>query len=335
MWEAMRRAELGDDVLGDDPTVMALEAKIAEMLGKPTACFVPSGTMANQTAIRALAEHGDEVVAHRDSHVVHYETGAVAALAGVQVFPLDGPGGLFDAKDVAAAVRPGDSHYPKTSLVIVENTHNRGGGTVWPQARFAEVCAAATAHGLRVHLDGARLFNACVAALCRPLEYTRHVDTVSVCFSKGLGTPAGSAVAGSVETIRRVRRFRKMFGGAMRQSGLLAAAAIHALDHHVERLAEDHANARRLAEGLAGVTGVRIDPAAVQTNMVFFELDRGAGGGGVTGDPGAFCAALEEQGVRMMPMGPRRVRAVTHLDVGAAEIDRAIGVAAKVARALA
>lgn len=320
MLDAMVSAEVGDDVLGDDPTVIALEQKVADTLGKQAACFVPSGTMANQTAVRAQTEPGDEVIAHRDSHVVHYETGALAGLCGVQVCPLDGAGGLFGPADVLGAIRPGDYHYPKSRLVIVENTHNRGGGTVWPLDHFAAVCEAAHAHGLRVHLDGARLFNACVASLCRPVDYTQHVDTVSVCFSKGLGTPAGSAVAGTSETIARVRRFKKMFGGAMRQSGIIAAAAIHALDHHVERLAVDHANARRLAVGLAGTPGVVFDPASVHTNMVFFEL--APGGPFATADD--FCEALQERGVKMIDMGPRRVRAVTHLDVGADDIDEAV-----------
>lgn len=322
MLEAMMTAEVGDDVLGDDPTVIALEAKVAERLGKEAACFVPSGTMANQTAIRALTEPGDEVIAHRDSHIIHYESGAPAALCGVGIFPVDGAvddaGGLFSPGDIADAIRPGDPHYPRTRLVILENTHNRGGGTIWPLDRFAAVTTEARRHGLRVHLDGARLFNACVATLTRPTEYTRHVDTVSVCFSKGLGAPAGSAVAGTREMVARVRRFRKMFGGAMRQSGILAAAAIHALDVHVERLADDHANARRLVAGLAKIPGLTLDRGGVPTNMVFFTPDE------ALGNAAEFCAALAERGVRMIAMGPRRVRAVTHLDVDAAQIDRAI-----------
>ncbi len=333
MLEAMVSAEVGDDVLGDDPTVIALEAKVAERLGKEAACFVPSGTMANQTAIRALTEPGDEVIAHRDSHIIHYESGAPAALCGVGIYPVDGPvdgpGGLFSPRDIADAIRPGDPHYPRTRLVILENTHNRGGGTIWPLDRFAAVTAEARRHGLRVHLDGARLFNACVATLTRPTEYTHHVDTVSVCFSKGLGAPAGSAVAGSRELVARVRRFRKMFGGAMRQSGILAAAAIYALDFHVERLADDHANARRLAAGLSKLGGLTLDRGDVPTNMVFFTPDE------ALGNAAEFCAALAERGVRMIEMGPRRVRAVTHLDVTAAQIDAAIEiVAAHVSAAL-
>ena len=318
MLAAMTSANVGDDVLGDDPTVNDLQRKIAGILGKEAACFVPSGTMANQTAICALTRPGDEVVTHRDSHIVHYETGAVAALAGCQVHPVDGPGGLFSAGDVDAAIRPGDPHYPHTRLVVIENTHNRGGGTVWPLARFTEVCEAARRHGLAVHLDGARLFNASVASGTPPMEFARHVDTVSVCFSKGLGAPAGSAVAGSAQTIDRVRRLRKMFGGAMRQSGILAAAAIHALDHHVKRLAQDHLRARRLADGLAAVPGLGVDLGSVSTNMVFFDVSPSLGTGA------AFCARLGELGVRMLPLGPQRLRAVTHLDVDDAGIEQAI-----------
>lgn len=322
MYDAMCAAELGDDVLGDDPTVIALDARIAVMLGKSDACFVPSGTMANQSAIRALTRPGDEIIAHRDSHVIHYETGALAGICGVQVFPLDGPGGLFSAADVRAAIRPDNHHSPRSRLLVVENTHNRGGGTVWAPARFAEVCAEARRCGLGIHLDGARLFNACVALAEPATTWTRFVDTVSVCFSKGLGAPAGSAVAGDVATIAQVRRQRKMLGGAMRQSGLLAAAALHALDHHVERLGEDHDHARRLAEGVAGVPGIA---GAASTNMVFFDVDPSLG------TAAEFCGALDELGVRMMPFGPQRLRAVTHLDIDAAAIDRAIAAVGRVA----
>lgn len=318
MFEAMRASELGDDVLGDDPTVQRLEARIAAMLGKEAACFVPSGTMANQTAIRAQTDPGDEVIAHRDSHIVHYETGAVAGLAGCQVCPLEGPGGQFEPEDVVRAIRPGDAHYPRSRLLVIENTHNRGGGTVWPTDQFEDVCVAARRHGLTIHLDGARLFNACVALGVEPTRYTSAVDTVSVCFSKGLGAPAGSAVAGSVDAIHRVRRLRKMFGGAMRQSGLLAGAALYALDRHVSRLAEDHRRARVLGESLAVLDGLSVDLASVQTNMVFFELAPRLGGAI------AFCGRLRDQGVSMLPLGPHRVRAVTHLDVDDAAIQRAI-----------
>lgn len=318
MRTAMAQAEVGDDVLGDDPTVIRLQERIAEIMGKPAACYVPSGSMANQTAIRAQTDHGDEVIAHEDSHIIHYETGAPAALSGVMIRPLHGPAGLFDAEDVEAAVRPNNAHSPWSKLLVVENTHNRGGGSVWAMDRVERVTKAARKHGLKLHLDGARIWNACIATGHAPAEYARHFDTVSCCFSKGLGAPVGSAVCGSQETITRVHRFRKMFGGAMRQAGILAAAALHALEHHRERLADDHANARRLAEGLAEIRGVSI-PLPVETNMVFFDVEPGMG------TAATVCEKLKALGVWMLPTAPQRVRAVCHLDVDRAGIERAIG----------
>jgi len=320
MWEAMRRAELGDDVLGDEPTVAALESKVAALLGMESALFTPSGTMANQLAIRCACEPGDEILAHRDSHIVHYETGAPAALSGCMVAPLDGDGGLFDADAVHSAVRGRDIHSPRTRMVVVENTHNRGGGTVWPLERLQAVAGAARRASLHLHLDGARLANATVAAGYSMRDAAQHFDTASMCFSKGLGCPVGSALAGPRALIDRARRFRKMFGGGMRQSGLLAAAAIWALDHHVARLAEDHANAKRLARGLAGVSGLRLDvePESTPSNMVFFRVPR------EIGDAAEVARLLASRGVRVIPMGPQRLRAVTHLDVNAAAIDGAI-----------
>jgi threonine aldolase len=318
MRKAIAEAEVGDDVFGDDPTVIRLQERVADLLGKEASLFVPSGSMANQTAIRSLTEPGDEIIAHRDSHIYHYEAGAPAALSGCSLRLLDGDRGLFDAAAVRAAIRRPDSHYPHSALVIVENTHNRGGGTIWPVEQVAANRAVADEFRLRMHLDGARLMNACVARSCSPGDYTRFFDTVSMCFSKGLGAPVGSIVAGSRETIRRVHRYRKMFGGAMRQAGILAAAALYALDHHVERLAEDHANARRLAEALAELPNLSIDPRRVETNLVFFDVEPSWGACDV------FCRTLRERGVWMLPETGRRVRAVTHLDVSSADIDRAV-----------
>lgn len=318
MREAMSRAEVGDDVLGDDPTVIALQERVAGIMGKQAACFVPSGTMANQTAIRAHTEPGDEVIAHGDSHIIHYETGAPAALSGVMVRPLGGERGLFDEDDVVHAVRADNAHSPVSRLLVVENTHNRGGGSIWPLAQVERVTGAARRAGLRTHLDGARLWNACAATGHRPADYARHFDTISCCFSKGLGAPAGSAVCGDSKSIARVHRFRKMFGGAMRQSGVLAAAALHALGHHVERLRDDHANAKRLATGVSEIAGLSL-ALPVETNMVFFDLDPRLG-------PAAeFCAALRGRGVWALPTAPRRIRMVCHLDVSGAMIDRALG----------
>ncbi len=328
MLEAMTRAEVGDDVLGDDPTVHRLEEHVALLLGKEAACFVPTGTMANQTAIRALTEPGDEVIAHRDSHIIHYETGAPAALCGCGIFPLDGPGGVFEPEDVARAIRPADFHYPRSRLLVIENTHNRGGGTVWPLEQFVAVCAEARRHDLRIHLDGARLMNACAALGCAPTEFTSHVDTVSICFSKGLGTPAGSAVAGARDVIQRVRRFRKMFGGTMRQSGLLAAACLHALAHHVQRLNEDHAHAALLADRLASVRGITVDATTLRTNMVFIRVDP------ALGPASTVTEALERSGVRALALGHDRIRFVTHLDVSRSQVEAAAEAVASAIAAL-
>lgn len=322
MREAMARAEVGDDVLGDDPTVIALQERVARLMGKEAACFVPSGTMANQTAIRAQTEPGDEVICHEDSHIIHYETGSPAALSGVMVRGLRGERGQFDAGDVEAAVRPGQHHYPASRLLLVENTQNRGGGSVWAMERVEAVTAAARRKGLRCHLDGARLWNACAASGHAPADYARHFDTVSCCFSKGLGAPAGSAVAGSHATIARVHRFRKMFGGTMRQSGVLAAACLYALDRHVARLSEDHENARRLAELVAGVEGLSV-PTAVETNMVFVDVDPRLG------TAAELCAALKVRGVLALPNLVQRVRLVLHLDVSKAGVERAGGAIAE------
>jgi threonine aldolase len=325
MRAAMAAAEVGDDVLGDDPTVIALQDKVAKLLGKEAACFVPTGTMANQTAIRAHTEPGDEVLAHEDSHIIHYETGAPAALSGVMIRPIRGEFGLFDVDDFESLVRPMSFHFARSRLLLVENTHNRGGGSVWPLEQTNRVARRARELGLRTHLDGARLWNACIATGCAPADYAAPFDTVSCCFSKGLGAPAGSAVAGDLGTISRVHRFRKMFGGTMRQSGILAAACIHALDHHMARLHDDHENAARLAAGLSKVPGIRVEPAQVRTNMVFFTLQ--------TGMPNAaeFCRAMEAHGVRALPNAPRRVRMVCHLDVTPTDIDRAIHTIARLA----
>jgi threonine aldolase len=320
MWDAMRAAPLGDDVLGDEPTVQALEAKIASLLGKEAAVIVPSGVMANQLAIRVVCGPGDEIIAHRDSHIIHYETGAPAALSGAMIQAIDGPAGVFDAAAVHAAVRTPNVHHPKSTMLVVENTQNRGGGTVWPLEQWSAVAEAAQEHELHVHIDGARLFNACVASGYAAGAFARHANSVSVCFSKGLGCPVGSALTGSAPFIQRARRFRKMFGGGMRQSGLLAAAAIWALDHHVARLAVDHANARTLAQGLAGLSGIQLSvpPDSTPTNMVFFTVDP------TLGTAQHLCNHLAEHGVRMIAMDPQRVRAVTHLNVNAQGIERAI-----------
>lgn len=326
----MAAAELGDDVLGDDPTVKALESSIADLLSKDAALFVPSGTMANQVLIRSVCEAGDEIIAHRDSHIIHYETGAPAALSGCMIAPQDGQGGLFTANDVASSIRSTDHHNPVSRLLVVENTHNRGGGTVWSIADFNNVAAEAHAHNLHVHVDGARLFNAAIAGGYEARDFVKNADSVSVCFSKALGAPVGSALVGPADLIERARRFRKMFGGTMRQSGLLAGAALYAIQHHVDRLAEDHKNARTLAALLSEIDGLSLEmpPDRTPSNMVFFEV-------AVDNlDAEAFCRALRGHDVAMISMGPRRVRAVTHLDVDHDGVVTAANAAARVVAAM-
>jgi threonine aldolase len=298
--------------------------------------------MANQVAIRSVTEPGDEIICHRWTHSYNYEGGGPAALSGCSMRHLDGPRGVFSAADVEAAVNPPDSHFARSRMVIVENTNNRGGGSVWPIPRVREVGEAARRLGLHVHLDGARLMNACAAAGCKPAEFTRHVDSVSMCFSKGLGAPVGSIVAGEKAFIDRAHRFRKMFGGGMRQAGILAAAALYAIEHNVERLSEDHANARRLAEGIAELPGIRVNVDEVETNIVYFGVDAdapptvarppSAGSrdaarppqAGATTPAQRFVGQLRERGVWMFDVGPDRVRAVTHMDVSREQVDRAI-----------
>lgn len=315
MREAMAWAEVGDDVFGDDPTVQRLEARVAALLGKEAAVFTPSGTMANQIAVRTHTEPGDEILLEGNAHITYYEAGGPAALAGVSCRCLNGLRGVFTATDVEAALRPPDQHFPPTKLVCLENTHNRGGGAIWPLARISEVADVARQHGLRLHLDGARLWNAAVATGIEERDYAEHFDSVSVCFSKGLGAPVGSALCGSREFILRARRFRKMLGGGMRQAGILAAGALYALEHQRSRLAEDHANARTLAEALAGLPGVELDPGSVQTNIVSFD---------VPAMPAKELAArLDQAGVRMLATGPHTVRAVTSLMVTAADMPKA------------
>ncbi|HLO42110.1 MAG TPA: GntG family PLP-dependent aldolase [Phycisphaerales bacterium] len=328
MRQAMANAVVGDDVLGDDPTVIKLQERVAEIMGKEAACFVPTGTMANQTAIRAQCEMGDEIICHEDSHIIHYETGSPAALSGVMIRGARGHRGLYDVDQLDELHRPASIHAPASRMVLIENTQNRGGGAVWPMEQVQRVTSRAKELGLRRHLDGARVWNACIASGHKPGDYARHFDTVSCCFSKGLGAPCGSAVAGDKATIARVHRFRKMFGGTMRQSGVLAAAALYALDNHFDRLAEDHQNARRLAEGIAEIPGLTLDSVGVETNMVFFMVDPSLG------TAAEFCTRLKGLGVLMLPNAPRRVRAVCHLDATGEAIDAAVRTVAQAAKAV-
>ena len=316
MREAMARAEVGDDVFGDDPTVARLEAGVAEMLGKEAAVFTPSGTMANQLALRSHTEPGDEILVEANAHIYYYESGAPAALAGLMCRCLSGVRGVFTAADVEAALRPADQHFAPTKLVCIENTHNRGGGSIWPIERIREVAEVSRARGLRLHLDGARLWNAAVATGISERDYAAPFDSVSVCFSKGLGAPVGSALCGTREFIQRARRFRKMYGGGMRQAGILAAGALHALEHHRARLAEDHANARALAEGLSRLPAIELDPSSVQTNIVLMRVGK---------LPAATLGgALDQAGVRVLATGPDTIRAVTNLMISSDDISVAL-----------
>lgn len=321
MRAAMASAEVGDDVYGEDPTAARLEARVAELLGKEAALFVPSGTMANQLALLLHCRPGDEVIVGAGTHCVEYESGGAAAWAGVQ-FAVAGEAGLFDAAAMRAAIRPPADWLPRSALVVVENTHNRAGGRVFPQHDVVAIAAAAGAAGLRVHLDGARLWNASAATGLDAATLAAPADTVAVCFSKGLGAPAGSALAGPRALVHEARRLRKRLGGGMRQVGVLCAAALHALEHHRERLPEDHANARALAERLAAEDGCAIDPAAVETNIVLFETRRPAAD---------VVADAARRGALVSAFGPHRVRAVTHLDVDRPAVLRA---AEAIARAL-
>ena len=319
MREAILRAEVGDDVFGEDPTVQALEAEVARVTGKEAALFVTSGTMGNQLAIAVHTRPGDEVIVGDGAHVVFYEAGAGPALSGVQ-FAVAGSGGMFDADAMEERVHAKAYWAPRTSLVCVENTHNRAGGRVFPQRDVVTIAERARKHGLGVHLDGARIWNASVATGLGDSELCAPFDTVSVCFSKGLGAPVGSALCAPRELVERARTLRKRWGGGMRQSGLLAAAALHALRHHRERLADDHAKARRFAEKVARIDGARVDLAGVETNIVNVDLDL----------PGETVAAeARTLGLAINASGPRRLRAVMHLDVSDEDVERAADMLAR------
>jgi threonine aldolase len=324
MRQAMAAAPVGDDQYGEDPSVNRLQERIAELLGKERALFVPSGTMANQIGLKILTRPGDEVILGEEAHIVWHESGAGAANSGVQ-FTVVGRGGLFTAADLRAAYKPpGHIVFPPTTLVAIENTHNRGGGVVFPQDQAAAICETARELGLASYLDGARLFNAAAACGRSLAELAAPFDLVSVALSKGLGCPVGSIIAGRDEDISRARRARRMFGGAMRQSGILAAAGLYALDHNLARLAEDHANARLLAERLAELRRVSLDLATVQSNIVIFRMEEGAP------DAATIVARAEERSVLVSAFAARTVRAVTHLDVSRDQCRRAADLLAEV-----
>jgi threonine aldolase len=315
MRKAMAEAEVGDEQRFEDPQVTELCSRVATLLGMEAAVFLPSGTMCNEIAFRLhIRPGGDEAILHRTSHPIIAEAGGPAAFAGAMMQPLDTPRGMFTADDVRGALRHPDRYSPRSRLVSVEQSTNMAGGRVWPLAQLRGVVDVAKEHGLRLHMDGARLMNAVVASGVPASEMTAGFDTAWLDFTKGLGAPLGAVLTGSAELIDEAWRYKQMLGGALRQAGIVAAGALYALDHNVERLADDHANARELAIGLAAIDGIGVDPDEVETNIVIFEV----------GDPEAVCAAIERDGVRMGVVGPRQIRAVTHLDVDADGVQRAV-----------
>ena len=321
MRAAMAAAEVGDDQYGEDPSTNRLQARVAEMLGKEAAVWLPTGTMANQVALRTLTRPGDEVVACRESHAAWHEAGGAAANAGVQIHEI-GHAGVFTANDLRAATKPRNfSIFPTTTLVEVENTHNRAGGVVVPQEEVKRICALARELGLATFLDGARLWNASVASAVGLDTLAAPFDMVAVAFSKGLGAPGGSLLAGSRALITAAHRHRLRMGGAMRQNGIFSAAALHALDHHLSRLHEDHSNAHAFAKRLVAGASVQLDMATVQTNIVVFHLPEST-----PLDAGALSVRARGQGVLINAFGPRTVRAVTHLDVDRVQCERAADV---------
>lgn len=317
MRAAMDKAEVGDDVFGEDPSVNRLQARVAELLGKDEALFVPSGTMSNQICVKLHTQPGDEMLCESNCHIYNYEAGGAAVLSGVTARCIDGDYGILDLAQLEDKIRPNNEHLVRTRVVCLENTHNRGGGRIFPLEKVKAISAWGRKNGLAVHLDGARLWNAVVATGVPLGEWAKHFDTVSVCFSKGLGAPVGSALAGPRELIARARRIRKLFGGGMRQAGVLAAAAHYALDNHIERLADDHRNARVLAEAVADTPGLRLDPPDVHTNLVWFIIDP------ELGTAKDISVELRQHGVLVHAAGPQKIRMCTHLDVSAAQTERA------------
>ncbi|MCE5198299.1 MAG: GntG family PLP-dependent aldolase [Armatimonadota bacterium] len=314
----MASAPVGDLQKGEDPTVNKLEEMVADLLGKEAAVYLPSGTMCNQIAFRVHTKPSDEVIMHEESHPAHLEGGAIASLCQLMIYPVKGDRGTFTAETLRAAIRPNDVLYPRSRVVFIENTHNLCGGTIWPLDQLKTVCEEAKRNGIALHLDGSRLFNACMATGVNPRDYCSSFDSCMIALTKGLGAPVGSVLAGSKEFITEALRWRRAFGGAMRQAGIIAAAGIYALTHNIDRLCEDHANASRLACGLSEIPAIRIDPSHVQTNIVVYDIAN-------TGLlPDEFMSRLMEFGVRMSSYRGTTVRAVTHLDVDREDIDVAV-----------
>jgi threonine aldolase len=325
MRAAMANSVVGDDVFDEDPTVHALQERVAHLLGKEAALFVPSGSMSNQIGVRVHCDPGDEFICEAGCHIYNYEQGAYAQLSGLATRTVEGRQGVLELSQLTGLIRADNEHLVRTRLVCLENTHNRGAGRIQPYDGVVEICDWAHANGLRTHLDGARLFNAVVASGIDAASWSKPFDTVSVCFSKGLGAPVGSALAGPKDLIKKARRIRKLFGGGMRQAGIIAAGALYALDHHIQRMAEDHANARRIGQAVSEIAGLRLVGDAVDTNIVIFHVDP------KLGTAAEFCEKLKARGLLMLAIGPQQVRAVTHLDVSEADTARACEILAEVA----
>ncbi|MBN2356270.1 low-specificity L-threonine aldolase [candidate division KSB1 bacterium] len=326
--DAMRRvmaeAEVGDDVFGEDPSVNALQDKVAELFGMEAALFVTSGTMGNQLAIKCHTEPGDEVICEENCHSFNYEAGGPAFLSAVQLRPLPGVRGVITTEQIDAAIRPPDHHFPRSQLVVIENTHNRAGGAIFPLEEIKKIRALTRERHLKVHLDGARIWNAHIATGIPLQEYGRHFDSITVCLSKGLGAPVGSVLAGSRAFIDRAHRFRKIWGGGMRQAGIIAAAGLYAIEHHLARLAEDHARAQKLAQCLSSHPKVRVDMQATQTNIVIADFHE-------TGLKAPdIVVTMKEHGLYCIAFSPTKLRMVTHLDLKDEDIDRAVQIIDKV-----
>ena len=325
MLEAMIKAEVNDDVIDVDPTVAKLQETIAGMLGKEAAMYMPSGTMTNQVAVRLHCRPGDELICEAGCHIYNYEQGGFAQLSNVVARTFKGENSAIQLDQLRNAIQPDNEHAVRTRLICLENTHNKGGGVVLPYDGVVEICQWAHEQGLVTHLDGARLFNAVVASKIPASDWAQHFDTVSVCFSKGLGAPVGSALVGNADMIHEMRRHRKLFGGGMRQSGFLGAAALYALEHNIQRLDIDHINAKRIAQTISQTDGLHLDVDRVETNILIFRVDP------QLGTSAEFCAAAKQAGVWMFPFSHEDVRAVTHLHISESEADRAGQIIAEVA----
>ncbi|MEJ2627425.1 MAG: low-specificity L-threonine aldolase [bacterium] len=320
MREAMKNAEVGDDVFGEDPTVNRLQEEVAGLLGKETGLFVASGTMGNQVALNSLTQPGQEVILEENAHIFYYEAGAPSLLSGVQLRTIPGKDGILTDQSIEKAIRPPNVHFPPTSLICLENTHNRAGGKIYPLPEIKKIHTLAKKHGLKMHLDGARLWNASVATGISLKEYAHYFDSINVCFSKGLGAPVGSMLLGSKEIMKTAHRYRKIYGGGMRQAGIIAAGALYAVNNNIERLSQDHDNAKKLAQGFNSVPGFSVNMNNVETNIVMVDVDKNH----FTADQ--VVARLKKHNILILAVGPQRLRAVTHLDVNSTDIKTAVDI---------